>query len=72
MADMYNFKIMLFGKRGHTSAPQDGIDPKLCAVNIIQSVQTIQTREINHMDATVIVFGKINGGTSTNIISDQA
>ncbi|MCI9355632.1 MAG: amidohydrolase [Firmicutes bacterium] len=70
MAEMYNFKIILKGKGGHTSAPQDGIDPILCAANIIQSVQMIQTREINPMDTTVIMFGKINGGTQSNIIAE--
>lgn len=71
MAEMYNFKITLNGKGGHTSAPNNGIDPIICAANIIQSVQTIQTREINPMDTTVIMFGKINGGTSSNIIADR-
>ena len=71
MAEMYNFKIVLKGKGGHTSAPQNGIDPIVCAANIIQTVQNIQTREIDPMDATVIVFGKVNGGSSSNIIADK-
>lgn len=70
MAEMYNFKITLVGKGGHTSAPQSSIDPIICAANIIQSVQSIQTREIDPMDATVIMFGKISGGTSSNIIAE--
>ena len=69
MAEMYNFRIRLTGKSGHTSAPQEGIDPILCAANIIQSVQLIQSREIGPMDATCIVFGKIHGGTKSNIIA---
>ena len=71
MAEMYNFKIILKGKGGHTSAPQDGIDTILCAANVIQSVQILQTREINPMDTTVIVFGKINGGSQSNIIAEK-
>lgn len=70
MAEMYNFRIHLKGKGGHTSAPQAGIDPIICAANIIQTVQIIQTREINPMDATVVMFGKIHGGTSSNIIPE--
>ena len=70
MAEMFNFKITLKGKGGHTSAPQNGIDPIICAANIIQTVQSIQTREIDALDATVIVFGKINGGTSSNIMAE--
>lgn len=70
MAEMYNFRIVLNGKSGHTSAPQEGIDPILCAANIVQSVQMIQSREINPMEATCIVFGKISGGTKSNIIPE--
>ena len=70
MAEMYNFRIVLKGKSGHTSAPQEGIDPILCAANIIQSVQMIQSREIGPMEATCIVFGMIHGGTKSNIIPE--
>ena len=70
MAEMYNFRIVLRGKSSHTSAPQEGIDPILCAANIIQSVQMIQSREIGPMDATCIVFGMIHGGTKSNIIPE--
>ncbi|KXL52984.1 putative hydrolase YxeP [Anaerotignum neopropionicum] len=70
MAEMYNFKIVLRGKGGHTSSPQNSVDPIVCAANIIQTVQSIQTREIDPLEPTVIMFGKIQGGTSSNIIAD--
>ena len=69
MAEMYNFKITLTGKDGHTSAPDASIDPIICAANIIQTMQTIQTREISSLKPTGIMFGKISGGTSPNIIA---
>ncbi len=68
MAEMYNFKITLNGKDGHTSAPDASIDPIVCAANIIQTLQTVQTREISSLKPTGIMFGKINAGTSPNII----
>lgn len=71
MAEMYNFKIVLHGKGGHTSAPQQGIDPIICAANIIQTTQILQTREINPMEATVIMYGMVHGGTKTNIIPEE-
>lgn len=70
MAEMYNFRIELRGKGGHTSSPQNSVDPIVCAANIIQTVQSIQTREIDPLEPTVIMFGKIQGGTSSNIIAD--
>ncbi len=69
MAEMYNFRIELRGKGGHTSSPQNSVDPIVCAANIIQTVQSIQTREIDPLEPTVIMFGKIQGGTSSNIIA---
>ena len=71
MAEMYNFKIVLTGVGGHTSAPHDGVDPIVCAANIIQTTQIIQTREINPMETTVIMYGSVHGGTKTNIIADK-
>ena len=68
MAEMYNFKITLNGKDGHTSAPDESIDPIICAATIIQTLQTVQTREISSLKPTGIMFGKISGGTSPNII----
>ncbi|SCY91032.1 M20 metallopeptidase family protein [Alkaliphilus peptidifermentans] len=65
-----NFKLRIIGKGGHTSAPQYSIDPILTAASIIQNVQMIQTREINALNPTVIMFGKINGGTAANIIPE--
>jgi amidohydrolase len=70
MAEMYNFKIQLRGKGGHASAPHRCVDPLICASNIIQTAQIIQTREIDPMEDTVLMFGKINGGTASNIIPE--
>jgi amidohydrolase len=65
------FKMTIFGKGGHTGVPEDAIDPVIAAANLIQTVQMIQTREISNLKATVIMFGKIRGGTKSNIIPDQ-
>jgi amidohydrolase len=65
------FKMTIFGKGGHTGVPEDAIDPVIAAANLIQTVQTIQTREISNLKSTVIMFGKISGGTKSNIIPDR-
>lgn len=71
MAGMEHFEITIKGKGGHTATPQSSVDPILTAANVIQAVQTIQTREINVLQPTIIVFGQIEGGTASNIIPDQ-
>jgi amidohydrolase len=68
MAGILQFVLQINGKGGHTGYPQLAVDPILCAANIIQSLQMIQTREINVFEPTVIVIGKISGGTASNII----
>lgn len=65
------FRILVKGKGGHTGSPETTIDPIITAANIINSVQLIQTREINPLIPTIIMFGKIHGGTKNNIVPDQ-
>ena len=71
MAGMHVFKLTILGRGGHTGFPQDSIDPIITAAAIIQSVQSIQTREINVFKPTLIVFGKVSGGTMSNIIPEK-
>jgi len=65
------FRILVKGKGGHTGSPETTIDPIITAADIINSVQLIQTREINPLNPTIIMFGKIYGGTQNNIVPDQ-
>lgn len=71
MSGLEVFKLTIHGKGGHTGSPESAVDPIIAAANLIQTVQIIQTREISHLKSTVIMFGKISGGTKNNIIPDQ-
>ncbi len=71
MGGLYEFELKIKGQGGHTSAPHDAIDPIIVASNVIQNVQSIQTREIDPLKPTLIMFGQINGGTATNIIPEE-
>ncbi len=64
------FKITVQGKGGHTGYPETAVDPIIAAADIVQSAQRIQTREISLTKPTVIMFGRIAGGTKANIIPD--
>jgi len=70
MASMDVFKLVLNGHGGHTGYPETAIDPVVAAANIIQSVQTIQTREMGAQNSTAIMFAKLAAGTKNNIIPD--
>jgi amidohydrolase len=71
MSSLDVFKITIHGKGGHTGSPESAVDPILAAANLIQTVQLIQTREISHLKSTIIMFGKISGGTKNNIIPEK-
>ncbi len=65
------FKMRIKGRGGHTGYPCQAIDPVITAASIIQSVQTIQTREMNAQHPVIIMFGKINAGKKANIIPEE-
>lgn len=71
MAANEEFELTVIGRAGHTSAPHTAVDPVLVASNIIQSLQSIQTREIDPLLPITIMIGKINGGRGRNIISEK-
>ena len=72
MAGMQHFKLVINGMGGHTATPHSAIDPIIAASAVIQTVQTIQTRQLDILhEPSVIMFGSINGGTAANIIPDS-
>ena len=71
MASSDYFKLVIRGKGGHGGAPHAAVDLVICAANMIQTVQTIQTREIDATRPTVITFCKIQCGSSPIIIPDK-
>lgn len=71
MGALEEFELTIIGRGGHTGSPHEAIDPILAATNIIQSLQSLQTREINPLYPITIMVGKINGGTGRNIIANQ-
>lgn len=72
MAGLREFKLTITGKGGHTGTPHLSIDPIIAAAEVIQGVQKIQTREINPLKPTSIMFGKMTAGTSNNVIPGRA
>lgn len=71
MAALEEFELEVYGKAGHTGSPHTAIDPILAATNIIQSLQLIQTREIDPLSPIAIMIGNISGGTGRNIIAEK-
>ncbi|MGI6466244.1 MAG: M20 metallopeptidase family protein [Sphaerochaetaceae bacterium] len=72
MAGAYDFTIEVKGSGGHAGFPYKAIDPIMAATSIIQNVQVIQTREKDALNPAIVMFTKLESGTSQNIISDKA
>ena len=65
------FEITVHGKGGHGAAPQGTKDAILIAAHLIQTLQTIVSRNTNPIESTVVTVGQINGGYNFNIIADS-
>ena len=65
------FEITVHGKGGHGAAPQGTKDAVLIAAHLIQTLQTIVSRDTNPIESTVVTVGQINGGYNFNIIADK-
>ena len=65
------FDIVIKGKGGHGATPHGTVDAIIVASQIIQSLQTIVSRNTNPLESTVVTIGKINGGYNFNVIADQ-
>ncbi|WP_412457744.1 amidohydrolase [Shewanella frigidimarina] len=72
MASEDSFTIKVMGKQTHGSRPWSGVDPIVASAQIINSVQTIISRQVDITKAPAVVsFGAINGGIRSNIIPDE-
>ena len=63
-------KITINGEGGHGAAPQGTKDAVVIASHLIQTMQTIVSRNTNPIESTVVTIGQINGGYNFNIIAD--
>ena len=71
MASSNEFKITIKGKGGHAAMPHIGLDPVPVACQLVQSFQTIISRNKKPIDAGVISVTMIHAGEATNVIPDS-
>ncbi len=69
MASSDEIYITVIGQGGHGAMPQETIDPIMISAELIQSLQTIVSRNANPNTPSVLSIGKINSdGGATNVI----
>lgn len=72
MASSNEFFIDITGKGTHAGMPHLGNDPVMAAVQIVQALQTIITRNRHPLEAGVLSVTQIHAGSATNVISSLA
>ena len=71
MSAKRNFDIVVHGRGGHGSMPHLNVDPVVCAAAMIQSLQTVVSRNVNPMEAGILSINMIEGGSPVNLVVDQ-
>ncbi len=71
MAAKTNFVIRIFGRGGHGSMPHLCVDPIVASAAIIQSLQTIVSRNTDPLESVVLSVGSIHGGSIENLVVDK-
>jgi len=72
MAGTGDLKITVKGKPSHGSQPWFSVDPIVVSAEIINSLQTIVSRNVNLTEnPAVVTIGAISGGNRFNIIPEQ-
>jgi amidohydrolase len=73
MADSNIWRIVVKGRQSHGSRPWNGVDPILVAAQIVTSLNTIVSRQVDITDHPAVVsVGIIEGGVRNNIIPESA
>ncbi|WP_367924114.1 M20 family metallopeptidase [uncultured Ruthenibacterium sp.] len=65
------FDVCIQGKGGHSSMPQECVDPIVTGAELICALQTIVSRSIAPSDAAVLSVCRAEGGSAYNVIPNS-
>ena len=71
MSEKSVFDIRINGRAAHASMPQLSADPIVCAAAVVQSLQTVVSRNTNPLDAVILTINMIEGGSPMNLVTDK-
>lgn len=71
MAACDAFEISVIGEGAHGAMPHLGIDPVICAAEIVGALQSITSRIKDPLDSAVVSVTKIHGGDAFNVIPER-
>ncbi|MFM1654292.1 amidohydrolase [Brevibacillus sp. B_LB10_24] len=65
------FEIKIVGKGGHSSQPENSIDPVVIGAQVITNLQQIVSRNIGALEKAVVTVTQFQAGHAYNIIPDS-
>ncbi|MFV5902061.1 amidohydrolase [Staphylococcus gallinarum] len=68
--DRFEYKIK--GTGAHAAKPEQGNDPVIVLGQLINSVQSIVSRNMSAFDNAVVTIGEVSSGNTWNVIADHA
>ncbi|GAA3079449.1 M20 aminoacylase family protein [Rhizobium viscosum] len=72
MAAADSAEIVIKGKGGHASRPHLTVDPVVVACNLVVSLQSVVSRNIDPTQTAVVTVGAIHAGEAANVIPESA
>ena len=72
MASSRNFKVSFYGATAHASLPQSGVDALSAIIKTYNDIHLSLSREVNPFEQYVFSVGKLEGGTTQNVVADYA
>lgn len=72
MASSDRIVVKVRGKGGHAASPHLTSDPLVAAAAMLTGMQTVVSRAVNPLEPVVITIGRMQGGTTFNVIPETA
>ncbi|AXV17598.1 amidohydrolase (plasmid) [Neorhizobium sp. SOG26] len=72
MAGGNTVRITITGKGGHASRPHLTVDPVLVACNLVMTLQSIVSRNVDPTQTAVVTVSTIHAGEASNVIPNTA
>lgn len=72
MASSNEFHIHVKGIGSHAAMPHNGHDPVFAAVQIVNGLQSVITRNKKPIDTAVLSVTQFNAGAAVNVVPDEA
>lgn len=66
------FDILIKGRSAHAASPHQGVDSIVVSAEIINALQTIVSRMCEPLDPAVVTVGRIEAGTTYNVLAGSA